>query len=363
MLIQSTLRRAAKIGRAVNRASDELAESLGLSEQVETFHKGTEKLPLVKQFKKALKSVAEDVLAPELPLYKEERGPCKVAKHTQAFRDEKRDRDIPVTVYYPENPEEKSSVVVLSHGLGGNRVTYQYLGKHLASHGYTVIQPTHEGSDTMAMLTRTPVFSFTQEELVERAQDISFCLDLVEQNRLPQTICQDADMEKVALAGHSFGALTTTVMAGAVSRDEQGEPLQLKDERIDAFIAMSPFGDALPNRILNMDPESYQQIQQPILYMNGEHDRIFTLGKGSKVHSVPYQRTGSKDKYQVIVGDAYHLSFAQAYGLVDPETTDMTRSTSVAFLDAHLHNQPEARAYLADELPVAARSRDSLAYT
>lgn len=361
-MIQDSLKTAARFGRKLGKVSDRIASTLGVEEQVDRFHSGVEWVPGVKQLKTAVKALAADLLADELPLYKEEEGPHEVGGYHHSYHDSARGREVPVTVYYPKEPQEESPVVVLSHGLGGNCATYRYLGKHLASHGYTVLQPTHVGSNTAAFLTKTPIWSFTQEELVERSEDVSFCLDLLEKGGLPKEICENVDLEKVALAGHSFGALTTTAMAGMVTNDENGKPIEMKDDRIDAFIAMSPYGDALPTKVLGMDIETYDQIEQPILFMNGEQDQLFTLGKGAKVHSLPYQEASSEDKYQVVVGGAYHVSFAQVVGLADPDTVDITKSTSVAFLDAHLCGQAEAKSYLADDLARVARSRDSLAY-
>ncbi len=347
------------------KTTEAVADTLGVGEQLETFQKGVGQLPAVGAAAGWVAERAGDIAPEPEALYKGEPGPYKVKTHRQTFVDESRGRKVPLNVYYPEkkgeSKKEKSPVVVLSPGLGGNAATYRYLARHMASHGYLVLQPTHEGSNTKAMLTKTPLFSFTQKELIQRKADLSFSLDLLEGGKLPKEISATADTENTALVGHSFGALTAQAVAGVATRDKEGQEIDMAEERFDAFIAMSPYGDSVPTRILGMDPNTYSRVEQPIMYMSGDDDRTFTMGAGPKVHLTPYEGTASEDRYHVLVGGASHMDFAQVFGVADQNTADMTRSSSIAFLDAHLKGEDEARAYLADDLPRVARSRDSLA--
>lgn len=304
--------------------------------------------------------------SPKEPAYKAETGPHKVTTKYTTFIDESRQRRIPMAMYYPKGMTEKSSspVVVMSHGLAGNVATYQYFGHHLASHGYTVLQPTHEGSDTKAVFTKTPLFTFTQGELKQRAADVEYTLDLVENKdkKLPKELTDSADMKRVALAGHSFGGITTVAMAGTDVKDDEGKKIPLKDNRIDAFISMSPYGDSLPSHLLGVDVETYDNINKPILYLSGEKDGLFTFGKGPTVHSGPYQKTATDEKYHVVIGGARHAEFAQVIGLIDSRTAELTESTSTAFLDAYLKKDKAAKEYLTEELPAVARTRKSWAF-
>lgn len=362
MLIKGT-RALVSLTRHALKTTEAVADTLGVGEQLETFQKGVERLPGVGSVTGWVQDKAEGLAPEPEPLYKGEPGPHKVGTYQEKFVDESRGRKVPLTVYYPEGSKEgeKSPVVVLSPGLGGNSATYRYLGRHMASHGYTVLQPTHTGSNTTAMLTKSPLFSFTQKELVQRKADLSFTLDLLEGGKLPEHITTSADTSKVALAGHSFGALTAQAVAGVATRDSKGEEIDMADERFSAFIAISPYGDSVPTHLLGMDPNTYNRIDQPIMYMSGDQDKTFTMGAGPKVHLTPYQETASEDRYHLLVGGANHVDFAQVFGVADRNSADMTRSTSVAFLDAHLKGEDTAAAYLADDLPRVARSRDSVA--
>ena len=362
-MIQTGLNIISRFGRGFTKASAEIVDMVGAREPVDRLQETVAELPLVDQLSKVAKVASDELFGEKLALYKEEAGSHRVGTFKETFHDGTRGRQIPMTVYYPKGNKSKSPVVVFSHGFAGNATTYRYLGKHLASHGYTVMQPTHVGSNTKAAVLKTPLFSFTQEELVERKKDISFALDLVENKELPKAITQQADMEHIAVAGHSFGALTAQAMAGVEAIDDSGEAIELQDDRVDAFVAVSPYGDSMPTHLLGLDVESYDQIEKPVMFIHGEKDTLFTLGKGSDTHSLPFHGASSEDKYQVIVHGARHVSFAQVVGVADPETVDMTNSSTVAFLDAHLLGDEAAGKYLQEDFPAVARSRKSQAFS
>src|SRR4051812_27891204 len=64
------------------------------------------------------------------------------------WRDVKRDRAVPVKIYYPKEIAAPCPVVVFSHGLGGSREGYEYLGNYWASRGYVSVHLQHIGSDS-----------------------------------------------------------------------------------------------------------------------------------------------------------------------------------------------------------------------
>jgi predicted dienelactone hydrolase len=95
-------------------------------------------------------------------LYKSRPGPFAVTIIDRDWRDQVRDRTVPVRIYLPRRAgagpsaehDERHPLIVFSHGLGANRAMYRYFAEHLASHGYVVILPSHPGSDTAAMRDR-----------------------------------------------------------------------------------------------------------------------------------------------------------------------------------------------------------------
>src|SRR6185369_13262736 len=80
--------------------------------------------------------------------YKQDAGPFAVAVTRYDWVDAARNnRPVPVKIYAPEKGAGPFPVIVFSHGLGGSREAYEYLGRHWASHGYVVAHVQHEGSD------------------------------------------------------------------------------------------------------------------------------------------------------------------------------------------------------------------------
>ena len=51
-------------------------------------------------------------------------------------------------IYLPQNLKQPAPLVILSHGFISARSNFNYLAKHLASHGYIVIAPEHIGSNS-----------------------------------------------------------------------------------------------------------------------------------------------------------------------------------------------------------------------
>ena len=61
-------------------------------------------------------------------------------------RDDARQREVPLRVYLPA-ATAPAAIVLFSHGLGGNREGYAYLGEHWAARGYLAVFLQHPGSD------------------------------------------------------------------------------------------------------------------------------------------------------------------------------------------------------------------------
>jgi predicted dienelactone hydrolase len=62
-------------------------------------------------------------------------GPFPVSILREIWFDEPRLRKVPVKIHFPSTGEGLFPVVFFSHGLGGSREGYAYLGRHWASHG------------------------------------------------------------------------------------------------------------------------------------------------------------------------------------------------------------------------------------
>ena len=71
---------------------------------------------------------------------------------------------------------------MFSHGLGGSRNGYQYLGRYWANHGYASLHVQHIGSDNSLWrgnpfgLTMRLTSAAQDSEAIARAKDVSFAL-------------------------------------------------------------------------------------------------------------------------------------------------------------------------------------------
>ena len=64
-----------------------------------------------------------------------------------SLNDQKRNRQIPVDIYWSTAATANKPVIVFSHGFGSVRTDLRYLAEHLASHGYVVAALEHPGSN------------------------------------------------------------------------------------------------------------------------------------------------------------------------------------------------------------------------
>ena len=151
---------------------------------------------------------------PDLPKdYKKETGPYEVTATKLDWKDDRRDREVPVKVYAPKSDQGPFPVIVFSHGLGGTRDGYEYLGRHWASHGYVCVHLQHLGSDDAVWKgSKQPLADMRKAvrepaNILNRPLDVRFALDqLAKLNHDDPAFKGRLDLEQVGMAGHSFGA-------------------------------------------------------------------------------------------------------------------------------------------------------------
>ena len=157
--------------------------------------------------------------------------------------DAERRRPVPARLYLPQHasPTEPVPLVVFSHGLGGSRMGYSYLGSHWATEGIASLHPQHVGSDN-ALWRGNPVemvqrlqSAARESEAQARALDLRFALDQILKSDRAQLI----DPSKIAVAGHSYGASTAMLISGAKVATASGDAVDLRDQRIRAAILIS----------------------------------------------------------------------------------------------------------------------------
>ena len=255
-------------------------------------------------------------------------------------------RVVAARLHWPANaaPGQALPLVVFSHGLGGSREGYSYLGKYWAAHGIASLHLQHAGSDrsvwsgpALELVSRLQAAAQPTEAL-DRVLDVKLALD-----RMLQARAQDpalpirVDANRIAMAGHSYGANTTLLIAGA-RPPLDGQQIDLSDTRVRAAIVISapPFyGSEDVAAIL-------QSAHIPALHITSTGDEITVPG----YHSDPADRLrvfdayGGKDKSLVVFKDGSHSMFTDRLNTggaeLNPQVKQATREATLAFLQRTL---------------------------
>ena len=265
-------------------------------------------------------------------------------------RDLKRNRDIPVRVFFPAN-RTPAPVVLFSHGLGGTRNGNRFLGEHWAARGYVVVFLQHPGSDdsvwrgkpsSQRMLGMNSAAS--PVNFLLRVQDVAAVLDQLEAwNSDPANALAGRLDKEVGMSGHSFGAITTQGVSG------QALPVggqQFTDPRIKAAIAFSP---STPRR--GSADEAFGAVKIPWLLMTGTKD-LAPIGQADlKSRLGVYPALRGAPKYEVVLHNAEHSAFTDRAlpGDREPRNPNHHRvilALSTAFWDAYLRGDADALAWL-----------------
>ena len=129
-------------------------------------------------------------------------------------------RAVPLQVetWVPNDQRSDGLWLVLMPGLGGNPEHFHWLARSVAAGGWPVAVLEHPGSDAaavQALLQGRQPFDGTKA-LEQRLQDLAGVLQAQKHQRLP------LKGERVVVAGHSLGALTALLSAGAEPREGMG---------------------------------------------------------------------------------------------------------------------------------------------
>ena len=257
--------------------------------------------------------------------------PKKTGITTFYFHDNSRNRPVITEVWYPIDPEtpaqachgfwmrcdeardaplslkkSKYPLILMSHGLGGDRFTISWLAEILAANGYIVAAMDHYGG---TWNNRIPEH-FAKPW--ERPLDISFALDeLLGSSRFKDRI----DQQRIGFAGYSLGGATGIWIAGA-----QGKPLDAngviencyqdlegfvskdvirkidfshvshcyRDSRVSAMVVMAPALGWL------FDEKSLEKIEIPVMIVASEKDDIAPPEKNAAIYAKKITRASFK---------------------------------------------------------------------
>jgi dienelactone hydrolase len=260
------------------------------------------------------------------------------------WNDAARSRAVPARLYLPADLKEQKEaisspapLVVFSHGIGGSREGYSYIGRYLAANGIAALHVQHVGSDRnlwfgnpLAMVGRLQEAA-KETEAIHRAKDVRFTLDQVLQDA---ELGKKLDARRIAAAGHSYGANTTMLVAGARVQRE-GQALDFADPRIKAAVIISapPFyGEGEPSKIVG-------SIKVPSLHITATGDEIKIPGyySSAKDRVAVYEAAGPRSaKMLAVFKEGSHSMFTDRLGTggeqLNPQVKKATRELMLAFL-------------------------------
>jgi predicted dienelactone hydrolase len=375
------------------------------------------------------------VLGPELPP-PTTAGTHPVGVTSIELTDETRDRNVPVEIWYPAADDAKGPptvydveamgmviaelrspldahrdaaawedggprpVVLLSHGASSSRFANVSLAEVLASHGYVVAAPDHPGHTTA-----DTVFGVSEEaraqSALDRPMDLSRVIDALDRLSAEDdgVLSGLVDMDRIAVAGHSFGGRAALAMVGAefdVAREEhdcetdpsdrdctavpifapeaEGGRYRYRDPRVKAALLISPAGWEFYKK------NGISKVDAPVLLVGGDEDKDTPFVEKQR----PIFDALESPHYLLELKSAGHLTATDVCSIVEstgllgkavggekardgcgPEfmssrkALDRVSNASLAFFDRWLSDEPGAEERLAAALGTGEPTRVS----
>lgn len=268
-------------------------------------------------------------------------------------KDQERHREIPIRVYLPLE-KTLAPVVLFSHGLGGSRAGYAYLGRHWAARGYVAVFLEHRGSDASVWQDSPPGQRMAAMQraagirnFLLRVKDVPAVLDQLDRwNKSAEHALEGRlDLSRIGMSGHSFGAATTQAVSGQVFSHGK---FSYTDSRIKAAIALSP---SSPGH--GSDPkEAFGSVKIPWMLMTGTRDGDV------KARLAVFAALPLGGKYELVLDGAEHAVFTdrilpRGTGKRNLDYHRVILALSTAFWDAWLRSDRDARTWLDGDGPHA----------
>lgn len=272
------------------------------------------------------------------------------------FDASRENRKVAYKTYCPviQNAAENAATfptIIWSHGLGGSREGAGFISRFIASHGYIIVHIQHHGTDSslwegkdghpwdVIRSTHIP-----RRATLQRFQDVPFALSQLDTLDIAPLI----DRSKMGMSGHSFGGMTTQIMAGQ-RRGYGARRYSLHQPEFKAGIVYSP---SPVQNYKNQHPENYYGgIKIPLLMMTGTDDDSPLENFGYKERLDVFTHSGGPDQHLLILDKGDHMVYNGSRGQLkeNPKRDiheEIIKILSLAFWEAYLKGDEKAKKWL-----------------
>lgn len=278
-----------------------------------------------------------------------------VEKEYVMLTDINRNRDIKIKIFNPETEGNNTGLILLSHGFGETYDAYDYLCEYLAKSGYIVVAINHPDRDR-AIYEKGGILTLSNPQLFDSGpKDISFVLDNIISGKI-SSISGKADINRIGVAGHSFGSTNSLQMSGLTLDSPEGKGISYMDSRIIATVAMSPqvgnAGEPNSESHYGIHDNSWNTVDKPAFLIWGSKD--YGLGSTSddpNSRYIAYQSIPGANTFKAVIEGAEHHAFTQSdpwykAGERDIRHHEWIQQMVTAFFDSYLLGNEKALNWL-----------------
>ncbi|TDZ45187.1 alpha/beta hydrolase family protein [Mycobacteroides franklinii] len=277
--------------------------------------------------------------------------------------------DLQVRVTAPLTGEDLP-VVVFSHGFGFSMDAYGPIVDVWAANGFVVIQPTHLDSVSLGLAPDDPrgprIWRYRIEDLGQVLDELDTIVAAV------PGLMGRVDANRVAAAGHSYGATTASALLGARVLGPAGDPAEdFTDPRVSAGVLLCLAGVAgddltpLARQLFSFMNPSFDHLGAPALIAAGDADQSMLSTRGPDWWADAYQQSPGEKSLLTLFGAEHGLGAIHAYGTIpqttaeNPATVALVQRATTAYLRTALGvdetSWPALQATLAAEPEPAGR--------
>ncbi len=230
-------------------------------------------------------------------------------------------------------------LLLFSHGFASDEAQYDALLRHWASHGFVIIAPAHRDSGGTMRAILASLRLGKMGLIRSRVEDMQAVLDqLPALADIDPALPARIDAQRIAIAGHSFGAFTAQQFAGAQAIDpDSGERSGAADPRVKAVVAISPPGEMFG--LINA--RSWRDMRLPVLATTGTWDVDGRFVTDWRQHRLSFDSAPPGDKSLLVIEGADHyfgnlICRLQREATPQHEALQLTNAVAVDFLSRHL---------------------------